>query len=73
MRWRSDGRALTYVATIDGVSNIWEQLLDGGEPRQITHFKDEQIFSFAWSADGQQLACVRGNEKKSAVIIKGLN
>ena len=71
LRWRSDGRALTYTATENGVSNVWEQPLDGGAPKQITHFKEEQIFSFAWSADGQHLACVRGIEKGSAVLIKG--
>jgi serine/threonine protein kinase len=73
LRWRPDGRALTYVATVEGVSNIWELHLDGGATRQITHFKDEQIFSFAWSPDGLQLACIRGNLRGDAVLIKGLN
>lgn len=73
LRWKSDGRALTYVATVDGVSNVWKQPLDGGAPQQITHFNDQQIFSFGWSADGQQLACIRGRKRGSAVLLTGFN
>jgi Tol biopolymer transport system component len=73
LRWRPDGRALTYVAIVDGVSNVWEQPLDGTAPQQITHFKDQQIFSFAWSVDDQKLACVRGRERGGVVLISGFN
>src|SRR5262249_41183374 len=35
VHWMPDGRSLIYVATRDGVSNIWSQTLAGGPPRQL--------------------------------------
>ena len=32
LRWTPDGRALNYIDTINGVSNIWSLPLDGGKP-----------------------------------------
>jgi Tol biopolymer transport system component len=52
VRWAPDGGALTYVVTKEGVSNIWGQPLKGGPPQQLTHFKEEQIFYFDWSPQG---------------------
>jgi eukaryotic-like serine/threonine-protein kinase len=59
-RWTTDGRALAYVDTQGGVSNIWLQPIDGGAFKQVTNFKTDQIFSFDWSRDGKQLALARG-------------
>ena len=60
VRWTADGRALTYAADLDNISNIWTQPIDGGKPVQLTDFKSDQIFSFDWSRDGKQLVCSRG-------------
>jgi Tol biopolymer transport system component len=70
VRWTLDGRALTYVGTRDGVSNIWAQSLDGSPPKQLTNFTTDQIFAYAWSRDGKQLACARGNQNSDVVLIK---
>ncbi|MDQ4123033.1 MAG: winged helix-turn-helix domain-containing protein [Acidobacteriota bacterium] len=69
IHWTSDGRALTYIDTIGGVGNIWIQQLDGGLPRQLTDFKTERVFRFAWSRDGKQLALSRGVETNDVVLI----
>jgi Tol biopolymer transport system component len=69
LAWSSDNSAITYVDVRDGVPNIWAQPLDGGSPRQLTRFKTQQIFSFAWSHDGQ-LAIARGTETSDAVVIR---
>ena len=66
----SDGRALTYVETRDGVSNIWGQPIEGGPPKQLTDFKSDLIFSFDWSRDGT-LACARGTQNADVVLISG--
>jgi Tol biopolymer transport system component len=60
-RWDHGGKALEYVLTKNGVSNIWQQPLTGGPPKQITNFKSELIFGFQWSPDGSQLALTRGS------------
>jgi eukaryotic-like serine/threonine-protein kinase len=67
--WTPDGRAVAYVVNRGGVSNIWVQPLDGGEPKQLTDFKDQRLFGFAWSRDGKQLALSRGVVNSDVVLI----
>jgi Tol biopolymer transport system component len=69
IEWTADSRALTYIRNEDGVSNIWALPIDGGEPHQLTHFKTDQIFRFAWSPDGRQLACERGVTVNDIILI----
>jgi serine/threonine protein kinase/Tol biopolymer transport system component len=71
IRWAPDGQALDYILTRGGASNIWRQALAGGPPKQITNFKSDLIFSFAWSRDGKQLALARGNTSSDVVLISG--
>jgi Tol biopolymer transport system component len=67
--WSPDGRALVYINTLGGVSNLWSQPLDGGAPKQITDFKSDLILNFAYSRDGRQLALARGNQSRDVVMI----
>lgn len=69
LRWTPDGNALTYVITGGGVSNLWNQPVAGGAPKQLTDFKADQIFSFDWSRDGKQLVASRGVETNDVVLI----
>ena len=68
VQWSLDGRALIYVETQEGVSNIWSQPIAGGSPKQLTHFKSDEILSFALSRDGQ-FAISRGMETGNVVLI----
>jgi len=70
LRWSPDGRALDFVGTSKGISNIWSQPLDGGPPKQITHFTSGLTFNFAWSQDGKQLALSRGSQTSDVVLIR---
>ena len=72
LKWSPDGRALLYVDTRNGASNLWSQPLNGAEPVQLTDFKNELLFGFAWSRDGRQLACARGNRTDDVVLISDL-
>jgi DNA-binding winged-HTH domains len=69
IQWTPDGRALTYIANRDGVSNIWLQPLDGSPARQLTNFTSETIFRFAWSPDGKMFVAERGTEIGDIVLI----
>ncbi len=69
VQWSADGRALVYMDTRDGVSNLWSQPLDGGAPKQLTDFKSELIGDFSWSRDGRQLALTRGTVTNDAIMI----
>ncbi|HEX8651308.1 MAG TPA: protein kinase [Pyrinomonadaceae bacterium] len=70
--WATDGRALLYTDTRDGVTNIWSQHIDGGAPKQITDFKSDQIFRFDRSRDGKQFVFARGNVTSDVVMITDL-
>ena len=72
MRWLPDGRALAYVSTRGGVSNIWLQPVDGGAATQLTDFKTDLIFSFDLSRDGKQLALSRGTQNRDVILINNL-
>jgi len=67
--WSPDGRALIYINTIAGVSNLWRQPLDGGQPTQLTNFPSDRIFNFAYSRDGARIAFARGSQTSDAVLI----
>jgi serine/threonine protein kinase len=70
LRWTPDGRALTYIDTINGVSNIWSLPIDGSAPKQLTDFKTDQIFWFDFSRDGKQLAVSRGTQTSDVILIR---
>jgi len=69
IRWTPDGRALSFINSVDDVSNIWGQPVAGGPSKAITHFTSERIFWFDWSPDGR-LAFSRGMQMTDAVLIK---
>jgi TolB protein len=68
-RWSPDGRALHYINIVNGVANIWSQPVSGDNPVQITHFKSDSIFRFAWSRDGKTLALDRGITISDVVLM----
>ncbi|HRH45236.1 MAG TPA: protein kinase [Pyrinomonadaceae bacterium] len=69
LHWTPDGRAIAYVDTRNGVSNIVAQPLDGGKPKPLTDFTQERIFSFDYSRDGKQIALSRGTISNDVVLI----
>lgn len=68
MRWMPDGRGLCYVDTQNGVSNIWNQPLDGSPPRRLTNFLSQQIFWFSWEPGHDRLAVSRGSITSDVVL-----
>ncbi|MGD0458006.1 MAG: protein kinase [Terriglobia bacterium] len=67
--WTPDGRAISFINSVNGVDNVWEQPLAGGPPQPVTHFTSDRIFYFDWSRDGR-LALSRGTDQTDAVLIK---
>jgi len=72
IQWTPDGSALAYIDYRGGVSNIWRLPIDGRPSTQLTDFKSDKIFRFAWSRDGKQLALVRGSVSSDVVLIRDL-
>ena len=70
--WSPDGKSLQYMLTEKEASNIWEQPLNGGAPRQLTRFNSGRIFDFHWSRDGKRLLMCRGEVSSDAVLLGNL-
>jgi serine/threonine protein kinase/Tol biopolymer transport system component len=70
VQWSADSKSVLYTITANNMSNIWSQPIEGGAAaKQVTDFKEMLITGFAWSRDGKQLACTRGNLLRDAVLI----
>ena len=41
-----DGNSILYTVTANNVTNIWSQPLDGGQPKQVTDFKEMLMTGF---------------------------
>ena len=72
LHWSPDNKAIAYAARQEGVGNIWLQPLDGGAPKQLTHWNPAPIFSFDWSRDGKWLAYANGSLTSDVVVIRDL-
>lgn len=70
-RWTPDGKSVAWIVTEKGISNIWLQAVEGGEPRRLTDFTIGSIYNFAFSLDGTRLFVARGQQIRDAVLIKG--
>jgi len=69
LSWAPSGKAVNYILTRDGATNIWEQPIDGSAPRQVTHFTSGMIFHYAWSHDGKTLLVERGSESQDVILM----
>jgi serine/threonine protein kinase/Tol biopolymer transport system component len=70
--WTRDSKAVAYLETRNGVTNIWSQPVSGGPPMQLTHFTSERMMSFDFSSDGKQIVFSRGHASSDAVRITNL-
>jgi eukaryotic-like serine/threonine-protein kinase len=69
IRWAGNGQGLLFDKKIDDYTEILYQPISGGLPRQVTNFKEEEIFWFDWSPDGKYLVCSRGRITYDLVLI----
>jgi serine/threonine protein kinase len=72
IQWSPDGKSILYTVNREGVSNVWSQSISGGDPKQVTFFKDSLMTGFAWSSDGKMFTATRGSLLRDAVLITDL-
>ena len=73
LRWSPDGKQVVYVVRKNGVDNLWSQPINGeSEPRPITAFTTNHIYSFDFAPNGKRVALARGNRLSHTVLIEGL-
>ncbi|MDX2475586.1 MAG: protein kinase [Candidatus Krumholzibacteria bacterium] len=70
--WSSDGTALLHDRRVAGVNNVWRTPLDGGEARQLTHFKEagNAIGGGIMSPDGKTLVVGAGSIAQDIVLLE---
>jgi serine/threonine protein kinase/Tol biopolymer transport system component len=70
VQWTSDSQALMYVDSSEGSQDVWRFDLHSNSRQQLTHFKSDRIFGYAWSPDYHQLVCQHGSEYRDVVLIE---
>ena len=68
LAWTPDSRAVIFLDSRGGISNLWSQSIDGGEPTKLTDFRADRISWFDVSRDGKWLALSRGNASNDVVL-----
>jgi eukaryotic-like serine/threonine-protein kinase len=66
--WVPGKDEISYVETQTSVQNLWAFPLSGKTARQLTHFPNGSIFSFAWAPDGSKLAVSKGNTTSDVML-----
>jgi TolB protein len=71
VRWVPHTNTLSTVTTDSkGISNVWTVPINGSTLRQLTRFDDEKILNFAWSPEGDRIACVRASLGSDVVLFR---
>jgi eukaryotic-like serine/threonine-protein kinase len=65
----ADNSAFTFLQRQANVDNLFAQSVNGGPPRQLTHYKSDHIRTYEITHDGKTLVICRGNESVNAVMI----
>jgi Tol biopolymer transport system component/predicted Ser/Thr protein kinase len=68
-----DSKGITFMLSRNHATNIWRLPLTGPGPVQVTKFSSGDMFAYAWSADGKQLAFSRGQNKTDVVMMSGFH
>jgi hypothetical protein len=69
IHWPADARSLVYTDLRDGVANLRQQPLDGGEARAITNYARDVFYSFDIARDGR-LLLANGLTTSDVVILR---
>jgi TolB protein len=72
IEWTRDGKALTYVSTENGIDQIVQRPIDGGEPTILfkAQSQDQNLGPFHWSPDGRMLYFASGPINRNVVLFR---
>jgi Tol biopolymer transport system component/predicted Ser/Thr protein kinase len=69
-KFAPDRRTITYLATTEGVDEIWTLPPEGGQPRRLVRIEGKEILNYAWSPDGSRLAIVKWAQSGDVVLLR---
>jgi len=67
MVWAPDGKSIIYR---DAFLGVWRQSIDEPKPKLYPGFEDKEVYQFAWSRDGKNLAYSTGLRQQEIVLIE---
>jgi len=67
MVWAPDGKSIVYR---DAFLGVWRQSFDDAKAKRLNDFEDKEVYQFAWSADGKNLAYSTGLRQQEIVLIE---
>jgi len=70
IQFSHDGGGLVYPIRQGQADNLWLQHLNGSPGKQLTNFQSEFIDDWSYSADGKQLAVIRGHRQADVVLLR---
>jgi eukaryotic-like serine/threonine-protein kinase len=65
--WTPDSSAMVYR---DGIQGLWRQRMDEEKPQLARGFEDKEIYQFAWSFDGKNLAYSTGARMQEIILLQ---
>ncbi len=68
-QWAPDGGAIHFSDSKNGVDNILSYDYRKGTVTPVTNFTSGDIYNFAWSPDGKNLAVARGQSTSDIVLL----
>lgn len=69
--WSPDGQGFDFIATRDGIANVWRLSLASDREQKLTDWQiQEPLYDFAWSRDNKQLAVTRYAQKNEIILIQ---
>jgi DNA-binding winged helix-turn-helix (wHTH) protein/Tol biopolymer transport system component len=71
LKWRRDGRTLTFVTHQNGSARIWSLPLSGGAPAIIVRDLPNDMRGMDWAWDGTRIAYLRRHLKVDLVRLEG--
>lgn len=73
LSWTPDSKSFDYFENTSEDAKIWRRTLDeDAEPKLLLSIPKTQLFNFAWSADGKNLALARGKQERDVILLKNL-
>ena len=73
LRWTNGGKSFDFPSfTKNGSAILRKHIADDSPPETILELKNEIVYRFDWSRDGENLAISRGNHKMDVVVLKTL-
>lgn len=72
IQWTNGGNTFDYVNNTSFGGQIWRQSFtnENAPPELVFQLPKENIFRFAWSADGKDLAIAQGTSQSDVVILE---